>query len=284
MKPASLIALIALIALCVIAVFDARAQTEVKEPGRLLELKAGYQRAVEDAVTPLKEAYNRELQKMKDSFAAAGDLDSALAIDAELKGEQSAKEIPRLTGLKENYARSARRAVGPLKTTYLQELTKLKIDLTKANALPAAQMVDAELKAQASSALLPPDMQPVAANAASDTVHPGASPLAVPSDPTAAAVHKLVSGSRWKWYDAVENFGGKAYWHEFYRDGTARNEWGRQPTWEIVPPNTLHIFDAYDNRHWYLDIDVDKKVALRNPEKDTGHNSMRYDRKASSPD
>ena len=97
-------------------------------------------------------------------------------------------------------------------------------------------------------------------------------------DGAVAAVKDLVAGSRWVWFDTPD-FSGKGYWVEFYKDGSARTSWGQGHTWEILPPNVVHLYQPSDKRSWYLDVDAAKKIGTKNAERDRNHNSMRYEKR-----
>ena len=118
-----------------------------------------------------------------------------------------------------------------------------------------------------------------------DSVSPkkpaAAAEIAVPAAPDASttAVVALVSNSHWLWYDN-RKAPGKAEWHEFYKSGAARNSWGRTPTWDIVPPNILHIYDAYDNRHFYFDVDVAKRTGSSDPQRDKNDLNIKFEKRA----
>jgi hypothetical protein len=98
-------------------------------------------------------------------------------------------------------------------------------------------------------------------------------------------VKTLVGGSRWQWFDNPTDFAGKAYWVEFYKDGTACTSWQTGHTWEILPPNILHLHQPSDKRDWYFNIDPTKKTGLKNLEKDgkNNNNSMRFEKRVTKP-
>jgi hypothetical protein len=56
-----------------------------KSPEKLAKLKSSYTSAVDRAVSPLKKTYLTELQKLKTDYTKSGDLEAALAVDAEIK-------------------------------------------------------------------------------------------------------------------------------------------------------------------------------------------------------
>lgn len=121
-------------------------QTESKEPASLAALRDEYEKAVQREQAPLKEIYQQELAKLKNSYAQAGDLESALAVDAEIKGEPGGKKVFALTRLKENYDKAVARTLGMLKPAYQQQLVSLKTELTKSGDLQAALAVDNAIK------------------------------------------------------------------------------------------------------------------------------------------
>jgi len=64
-----------------------------KIPEKLRRLRANYNTAVERVVTPLKRTYETELQRLKIDYTKAGDLESALAVDAEIKALSDKPEV-----------------------------------------------------------------------------------------------------------------------------------------------------------------------------------------------
>ena len=56
-----------------------------KIPDKLERLRGNYSNAVEWVVTPLKRTYETELQRLKLEYTKAGNLEAALAVDAEIK-------------------------------------------------------------------------------------------------------------------------------------------------------------------------------------------------------
>lgn len=76
-----------LLCLATIPTGSAFAQEATKTmPSRLATLKAGYEAALERATAPIQQKYIAELQKLKSDYTRASDLESALAVDAILKG------------------------------------------------------------------------------------------------------------------------------------------------------------------------------------------------------
>jgi lipoprotein NlpI len=121
-------------------------------------LKVRYQNALDRALAPVNEGYGRELLRLKDSFTRSGDLDAALAVDAEIKGQGKTPKPPRLVTARETYDAAVQRVVSGMKPTYLRELDKLKAELTRAGKLTEAIAVDSEMKVQdtiAAGALAP---------------------------------------------------------------------------------------------------------------------------------
>lgn len=117
-----------------------------KEPASLVALRQEYEKAVQQELAPLKKIYLQELVKLKEAYAQAADLESALAVDAEIKGEPGDKKAIALTQLKENYEKAVARVVVKLKPAYQQELIRLKTELTKSADLQAALAVDTAIK------------------------------------------------------------------------------------------------------------------------------------------
>jgi hypothetical protein len=111
-------------------------------------LKDRYQSAIDREMAPVNEGYRQELLRLKEAFSAAGDLDSALLVDAEIKGQGKAPKHPRLVTAKEKYDAAVQRVENSLKPAYIRELGKLKTDLTRAGKLTQALAVDAEIKAK----------------------------------------------------------------------------------------------------------------------------------------
>jgi hypothetical protein len=111
-------------------------------------LKGQYQNAIDRALVPVNEGYGRELLKLRDAFTRAGDLNSAVAVDAEIKGQGKTPKPPRLVAARETYDAAVQRVVSGMKPAYLRELDKLKAELTRAGKLTEAIAVDSEMKAQ----------------------------------------------------------------------------------------------------------------------------------------
>ena len=63
----------------------AEAQDGERDPARLSSLRNQYQAAVERATKPVTASYLAELQKLKTEFARKGDLESAIAVEQEMK-------------------------------------------------------------------------------------------------------------------------------------------------------------------------------------------------------
>jgi hypothetical protein len=100
---------------------------------------------------------------------------------------------------------------------------------------------------------------------------------------SANAVKALVTGSRWYQVPVDDLKAEGKHYQEFYRDGVGANSWGRKPNWEIIPPKTLHIFDADDTRHSYYEIDVAKKVAMPDQSRGAKEGAMRFDKRVNTP-
>jgi tetratricopeptide (TPR) repeat protein len=116
-------------------------------------LKEQYQNAIDRALVPVKDGYGRELLKLRDAFTRAGDLDSAVAVDAEIKGQGKTQKPPRLVAAKETYDAAVQRVVSGIKPAYLRELDKLKAELVRAGKLTEAIAVDSEIRAQDTGAV-----------------------------------------------------------------------------------------------------------------------------------
>jgi hypothetical protein len=123
-------------------------------------LKERYQNAIDRELVPVNEGYRQELLKLKEAFSAAGDLDSALAVESEINGQGKEPRPPRLVTAKEKYDAAAQRVENNLKPAYIRELGKLKTDLTRAGKLTEALAVDAEIKAQDTSVAGAPPSTP----------------------------------------------------------------------------------------------------------------------------
>ncbi len=76
---------------------------------KLERLRANYISAVTRAVSPLTKSYTAELEKLKTEFTKAGDLESAIAVDKELKKTMSRDNLPEvMTAKSEDSADSKR--------------------------------------------------------------------------------------------------------------------------------------------------------------------------------
>jgi hypothetical protein len=100
---------------------------------------------------------------------------------------------------------------------------------------------------------------------------------------TMAAVKALITNSRWGQVPGGDLKAPLKHWLEFYRDGSGSTSWGRRPSWEIIPPKTLHIYDPYEGKQNYYEIDVAKKLALPSQEFDRGVGMMRYMQRVNTP-
>ena len=65
-------------------------EAKAKPPAKLERIQDNYHAAVSRAVSPLTKAYLSELQKLKTEFTKAGDLESAIAVDNEIKAVMAA--------------------------------------------------------------------------------------------------------------------------------------------------------------------------------------------------
>jgi hypothetical protein len=151
--PKSMKASLIAFALAVCAALPAPGQTPAAD--ELSTLKVSYERAVEQAVTPLRTRYIDSLHSLKLKFSQAGDLDAALATDAEIKAAANddgsagatGKDLPpELSALKRGYQVSSARAGGPLTDKYVEALDALKLKYTQLGKLEMAVAVDQEIK------------------------------------------------------------------------------------------------------------------------------------------
>jgi hypothetical protein len=65
-----------------------------QEPDRLRSLRDSYRSAVERSTTPLTKTYLAELEKLKTDLTKKGDLQGALAVDAEIKAMEPSAATP----------------------------------------------------------------------------------------------------------------------------------------------------------------------------------------------
>lgn len=70
------------------------AQEAQQTPEKLSALRTAYQSAITRATDPITKTYGTELERLKVEFTQKGDLQSALAVDAELKGLIVSKSTP----------------------------------------------------------------------------------------------------------------------------------------------------------------------------------------------
>lgn len=64
------------------------------EPEKLTKLRGNYESAMTKATAPIQKTYISELEKLKIEFTKSGDLESALAVDAELKTMSTQPGVP----------------------------------------------------------------------------------------------------------------------------------------------------------------------------------------------
>jgi hypothetical protein len=251
----------------------------------------------EKATAALQTSYLGALKQLLSERSSAGDLDTVIAVKAEqdritANVQPIAEEVqgmpPALRKLRTTYDTAAKRNADDTARRmdlanrgYLANLEALQKSLTSGGNLEQALVVRAEKErfiAQAGGTAA--KTASPQANTPSAPNTPGAPVLA---DPATATVNALVAGSRWQWFDSP-NFTGKAHWVEFYKDGTARTSWQTGHTWDTLPPNILHLRQPSDKREWYFDIDIAKRTAVRNDEKDSkNNNSMRYEKRVTKP-
>lgn len=121
----------------------------------LSTLKVSYERAVEQAVSPLRIGYAANLHSLKLKYSQAGNLEAALAADAEIRaasrddGSASATGgdlPPELSALKRAYQESSARATGLLTNKYAEALDALKVRYTQLGKLEMAVAADKEIR------------------------------------------------------------------------------------------------------------------------------------------
>ncbi len=71
------------------------AHAQEKARAEVLRLKTQYINAVDRQVAPLQDKYLGELKRLKETYTKAGDLDSALLVNEELKKESKNIELPK---------------------------------------------------------------------------------------------------------------------------------------------------------------------------------------------
>jgi hypothetical protein len=71
-------------------------------PEKLGKLQDAHRAAVNRVVAPITKSYIADLQKLKVEFTRAGDLESALAVDAELRAMMADAKVPKSSSAKPN--------------------------------------------------------------------------------------------------------------------------------------------------------------------------------------
>ena len=259
----------------------------------------------------LKQQYVALLEAAVTKASGAGDLDGAVALRNEEKRFAGTNLFPEqddaADGASVKQIRAAIRTqiarldkdsaarTRALHAKYDQVLAQAQTQLTQRQRLEDALLVKAKREEVAAAWLagvpaapspavaVEQPKPPVPSGRSPAITNPAAPPnLPVREDTATAAVKAVIAGSRWHWFDSPD-FSGKAYWVEFYKDGTARTSWQKGHTWDLQPPNILHVFQPSDKRQWYFDIDVAKRTGLKNAEKDRNHNSIRFEKHISGP-
>jgi hypothetical protein len=129
---------------------------------RLAALKTAYEAALARQEEPVEKGYLEELGKLKQIHVQNGDLPAALAIEAAIRGAPVADPSEKLVALRDTRRRALERIAQPLRATYIRELQKLKVELTRAGDLPGAVQTETEWKTQqALDAGIRPDGFPV---------------------------------------------------------------------------------------------------------------------------
>lgn len=219
--------------------------TAADTPAALTALRTSYEKAVERATAGTKETYLKELQKLRTAFSQAGDLDSTLAVDGEIKGQPVPNTIFALGKLKDQYQSARANAAAPVTATYRQELTKLKIEFTKSGNLDDAVAVDAELKAVAAGAA------PTGASTGSD-----AAKSRVSTTPPGSAAASLTSEAGKVNLATLKP--NKMVWKPLKKDTLCFSNSDKY-VWSAVPPELEGVrFNMTENKAPVLDFTVAK--------------------------
>lgn len=72
------------------------------EPEKLARLRISYESAITKAITPIQKTYLAELEKLKLEFTKAGNLEAAIAVDAEMKKRSIQTEQKTASTLEQN--------------------------------------------------------------------------------------------------------------------------------------------------------------------------------------
>lgn len=205
-------------ALAVCAALPANAQGPA--PDELATLRVSYERALEEAVSPLRTKYVDALHSLKLKYSQTGDLEAALATDAEIRSVTrgsnlfSKQALPaELSALKRGYLESSARVNGPLSGKYAEALEALKLKHTRLGQLEMAVAVDREIK----------KIDEARNTAAASTI------TAPPID-----VGKLAD-TRWRLPSALfsEN-PGQSRWIRFRPDGVLKCSWSQSNfNWKV---------------------------------------------------
>ena len=73
------------------------ADKPAKEPAALVQARKVYEAKIKAVVDPIKDAYVKQLEKMKRAYGAKGDLTSALAVQREIDSLTTAVKITKIT-------------------------------------------------------------------------------------------------------------------------------------------------------------------------------------------
>ncbi|MEM6280093.1 MAG: hypothetical protein AAF733_11475 [Verrucomicrobiota bacterium] len=128
-----------------------------EEPEALTTSRAGYERALEKAVSPIREKYANHLTQLQSKYTRSNHLDAALAVRTEIEAlEKMVQEGEALEGLSEeheelttsraNFEKAVGRAEAPIHEKFLNYLTQLQRDYTRNNNLDGALAVRKEIE------------------------------------------------------------------------------------------------------------------------------------------
>jgi len=168
-----------------IALIPAMVVLRAADIPELTRLRESYHAAVAKAVKPIIQAHIIDLEKLRDAYSRAANLDAAIKVRADIdaayqsiafagsdskpvatppgpgkggSGKQAAGATPELDRLRASHKTALEKATKPLTQSYVKELERLRDGQTRASNLDAAKSVQTEINAITNpGAIQPPD-------------------------------------------------------------------------------------------------------------------------------
>ncbi|MEM1443338.1 MAG: hypothetical protein AAGF67_13405 [Verrucomicrobiota bacterium] len=137
--------------------FSTLAHLLAEEPEALSTSRAGYERALENAVSPIQENYIEHLTKLQSNYTRNNNLDGAVAVRKEIESldktveddpvkTEPSEEHEELNTSRANYEKAVKRAKAPIHEKFRNYLTQLQREYTRSNNLDGALAVRKEIE------------------------------------------------------------------------------------------------------------------------------------------